>query len=131
MTNSLKAWLAATLLSFVLPGAGCSKGELSRGNDGGGDGPSTASTLNCSAASDCTRSEIDHEIRSSADCVCLLGCPFTIMNVETADRRRAQYQALCTPGKNAQGQPCPVDDCALPAPLACIGQVCVVESIPR
>jgi hypothetical protein len=129
MTNSFKGLMVAALLSFAAGGPGCSKGELSP-DGGGADGPSTASTLVCAAASDCTRSEIDHEIRSRADCICLLGCAAEIMNVETADRRYAQYQQFCTPGKNAQGQPCPVDDCVQPPPLACFEQRCIVEAIP-
>lgn len=130
MRHTLQLLLVLASASLALASAGCSRGQLSGGDAGGNDG-GEPSTLACSAATDCTRSEIDHEIHSAADCVCLLGCPFTIMNVETANRRVAQYQALCTPGKNAQGQPCPVDDCVQPASLACIGGRCAVESLPE
>jgi len=122
MTRSFRSLLAVAAISLALAGGGCGKGELSPGggaNDGGE--PSTAA---CTIDTDCTRTEIDHEIHSSADCICLFGCPWTIVNVETANRRMAQYQALCTPGRNAQGQPCAVDDCALPPALACVSQIC-------
>jgi hypothetical protein len=120
--------LAIVSLALALGGASCSnggKGTLS--GDGGG---ATGSTLACAVAEDCTRTEIDHEILSRADCICLLGCPFHIVNVTTANRRTAQHQALCTPGQNAQGQPCPIDDCALPPPLACTDQMCLLAPAP-
>lgn len=119
MGHVSRSLLLAVLPFLVLAGSGC-KGEPA-GNDAG-------PPLMCSVASDCTRSEIDHEIRSSADCICLVGCPFVIMNVTTANRRMAQYQARCTPGRDAQGQPCPIDDCVLPPPLDCVGELCVSAS---
>jgi len=74
----------------------------------------------CMVDSDCTWGEIDHEILSRADCVCLLGCPHIEQNKATTARRMAQYQALCTPGRDANGNPCPVDDCVVPPPLHCV-----------
>jgi hypothetical protein len=124
MGRVLRPLLVLACFSFVPQSAGCSKGELSPGGDAGNDA-GEPSTLACSVASDCTRTEIDHEIHSSADCICLYGCPWTIVNVATANRRMAEYQALCTPGRNAQGQPCGIDDCALPPPLACVSESCV------
>jgi hypothetical protein len=117
--------LVAVGLAFAVGGASCSKEFAGSDGGGGGSDGATGSTLACTVATDCTRTEIDHEILARADCICLLGCPFNIVNVTTANRRMAQYQMVCTPGQNAQGQPCPIDDCALPPPLACTDQVCV------
>jgi len=112
--RSLLIFVSATL---ALTG-GCSKSTLTPG--GGSDG-GDPSTLACLSTADCTRTEIDHEINSSADCVCLYGCPWTIVNVETANRRMSQYTAHCVPDPLH----CGVDDCALPPPIACISQMCV------
>ena len=78
---TLRALFILSSISFALAGAGC-KGGLGPG--GGNDG-GEPSTLACTTSSDCTRTEIDHEIHSAADCVCLYGCPFAIVNVETAN----------------------------------------------
>src|SRR5262245_12181053 len=103
MRQSFGSLVVMVAASLAFAGSGCSKGELSHG-DAGNDG-GEPSTLACTVATDCTRTEIDHEIISSADCICLLGCPYNIVNLETANRRMAQYNALCTPGRTAQGQP--------------------------
>jgi hypothetical protein len=114
---TLRALFILSSISFALAGAGC-KGGLGPG--GGNDG-GEPSTLACTTSSDCTRTEIDHEIHSAADCVCLYGCPFAIVNVETANRRMAQYQALCALNRLN----CGVDDCVAPAPVICSNeQVC-------
>jgi hypothetical protein len=101
-------------VSFALAGGACNKGSLSS-DGGGGNDSGEPSTLACNATSDCTRTEIDHEITSSADCVCLYGCPFLAVNVETANRRMAQWMLLC---KSNQLN-CGVDDCAVPSPVTC------------
>ena len=109
-------------------GAGAG-GSTDAGRDTGGPdlrppvdaGPPNA----CATASDCTFGEIDHEILSRADCICLFGCPFIAESKTTAARRMAQYQALCTPGRDATGNPCPIDDCALPPTLMCVNGGCV------
>jgi len=126
MGPRFRSLVAAGLIA--LAGVGC-KGGLANGD--AGDEAGAASALACTAATDCTRSEIDHEILSAADCICLLGCPFHIMNKTTANRRMAQYQALCTPGRNAQGQPCPIDDCAQPALLECSQNMCIPAGLLR
>jgi len=82
----------------------------------------------CTVASDCTWGEIDHEILSRADCICLLGCPHLEQNTATAARRMAQYQALCTPGRDANGNPCPVDDCVYLPALGCVGGFCAAPT---
>jgi len=107
-------------VTFAIAGAGCSKSTLTPGGGDGGD----PSTLACLSAADCTRTEIDHEISSSADCICLYGCPWWIVNVETAKRRTAQYTAFCTPNPLN----CGVDDCALPPPVACVSEMCVAAA---
>ncbi len=100
-------------------------GVSSGGSDGG------VAYDACTTATDCAWGEIDHEILSSSDCVCLLGCPSFPLSQATVNRRQMQYDALCTPGKDGMGNPCPVDDCAGPGPIACTGGHCVAESIPN
>ena len=131
MAFSFRSFLTFTLasLSIAIAGSGCG-GSLARADAAANDG-GDPSTLACTAATECTRTEIDHEILTAADCPCLYGCPFTIVNAQTASRRMAEYQARCTPGVDGQGRSCGVDDCIAPAQLACINQVCVVESDPR
>ena len=119
------AWAS---LSLALAVSGC-QGSLARADGAANDGGDPA-TLTCTVATECTRTEIDHEILTAADCPCLYGCAFTIVNVETANRRMAQYTALCTPGRDGKGNSCGIDDCIAPAPLACLDQRCVVESVP-
>ncbi len=79
----------------------------------------------CKAASDCAWGEIDKEILSSSDCMCLLGCPHYALSVETVNRRNAQHTKLCSPHKDGNGRSCPVDDCAPPPKLACVAGRCV------
>jgi len=131
MAFSFRSFLVFTLVSFSigLAVSGCG-GSLAHADAAANDG-GDPSTLACVAATECTRTEIDHEILAVADCPCLYGCPFTIVNVQTANRRAAQYDLRCTPGVDGQGRNCGIDDCIAPAPLACIDQVCVVESVPR
>ena len=78
----------------------------------------------CQTSTDCVWGEIDHEIATRADCVCLYGCPMLVLNRVTVDRRRAQYQRLCTPGRDGMDQPCLVDGCAPPPPLVCRDGAC-------
>jgi hypothetical protein len=80
----------------------------------------------CTVAADCAWGEITHEILSAADCPCLLGCPTLPESKTVVERRKAQYDALCTPGKDGKGALCPVDDCAYPPALACQAGHCVV-----
>jgi hypothetical protein len=86
--------------------------------------PDAAPVGTCSVASDCAWGEIDHEIRTRADCPCTFGCPDLALDRATVARRQAQYAALCTPGVDGQGHGCPVDDCALPGSISCHGGVC-------
>ena len=82
----------------------------------------------CAAPTDCAWGEIDHEISSSSDCVCLFGCPHLPLSKATVDRRTAQYNAVCTPGTDGKGNPCPVDDCAAPPKLDCQAGKCAAAS---
>jgi hypothetical protein len=120
MRHTIQSLLILASASLALADAGCSKSALTPGGGGGNDG-GDPSTLACQSATDCTRTEIDHEISSAADCICLYGCPWWIVNVETANRRMAQYAAHCTPNPLN----CGVDDCAVPPPVACVSQMCV------
>ena len=82
------------------------------------------STTSCTQASDCAWGEIGHEILAAADCICLYGCPYLAMNQTTAQRRRAEYDALCNPRISGNGQPCGIDDCAMPPAIECVDGVC-------
>jgi hypothetical protein len=78
----------------------------------------------CATSSDCGLGEIDHEILSRADCKCLFGCAFLPLSQTTIARRQAQYDALCDPTRDATGNPCPIDDCAVPPVPVCVGGQC-------
>jgi hypothetical protein len=78
----------------------------------------------CSVDSECGVGEIDHEISSRADCLCLYGCPFVVLSKATIARRQSQYNALCVPGKGPTGQSCGIDDCVVPPTPACVAGEC-------
>jgi hypothetical protein len=94
----------------------------------GGAGGAAGGDSSCKVFSDCAWGEIGHEIIKRTDCMCLFGCPGLIQNVTTVARRRAQYTAICDPAVDGQGRPCPIDDCMMPPPLACVGGQCAVAS---
>jgi hypothetical protein len=98
---------------------GSSSGAVDAGTDA-----APIDTTGCALATDCGFGEIDHEIQSASDCVCLFGCPYIPLNKTTIDRRNAQYKTHCTPGKDGNGQPCPVDDCASPPQPVCKAGKC-------
>jgi hypothetical protein len=79
----------------------------------------------CQKAEDCVWGEIDHEILSRTDCICLMGCPGLIQNRQTHDRRQLQYKTTCDPRFDGQGKPCPIDDCIMPPPLSCSQGTCI------
>lgn len=105
-------------------GGGGSGGKASGGAAAGGSAGTAGSDNACQQASDCAWGEISHEILTKADCMCLFGCPYLPQNRDTVERRRAQYNALCTPGRDGQGMPCPIDDCIDMPDLSCLNGIC-------
>jgi hypothetical protein len=114
---------ASTTGSVGGTGGASAGGSTSTSGTGGGAGTMT-STDTCSAAADCTWGEIDKEILKAQDCMCLFGCVYLPQTKTTATRRQMQHTALCTPNKDGMGNPCPVDDCVQPGPIACVNGTC-------
>jgi hypothetical protein len=96
---------------------------------GGAAGTAVTPTDSCMADEDCTWGEIPKEILISTDCLCLFGCDYLPQTKVTAARRMAQYQALCNPHVDGNGEPCAVDDCATPGKVACTGGTCKAAPI--
>ena len=123
--------LALAALVFLACGARVTvdggDGGVSSGGSAGSGGAGAYDA--CVTATDCAWGEIGHEILSSSDCVCLFGCPSIPLSKTTVERRMMQYDALCTPGKDGMGNPCPVDDCAGPGPIACNNGHCGAASM--
>jgi len=99
--------------------AGGAGGADAGGAGTGGTAVDAGSEVACTADSECGWGEIDHEILTPKDCICLFGCPFIPLNVRTVERRLEQHAALCNPQFDGMGQPCPIDDCAMPPPARC------------
>jgi hypothetical protein len=78
----------------------------------------------CDSDADCGWGEIGHEIETRFDCICLFGCPYIPLNTATIQRRLDQHSMLCEPSRDGQGNPCPIDDCIMPAPAMCIDGRC-------
>lgn len=78
----------------------------------------------CTTDADCGLGEIDHEIYSRSDCLCLFGCAFLPLSKKTIERRQSEYDASCDPRLDAHGNPCPIDDCAVPPQPACMAGQC-------
>lgn len=104
-------------------GTGQNQKQIDGSIDDTGTGP-LASPTACSSDSDCALGEINHEIRSKADCVCLYGCPYLALSKDTIARRQSQYNALCDPNIDGNGNPCGVDDCAVPPNPLCVAGEC-------
>jgi hypothetical protein len=125
-TRSLhRAALACAALVLVACGGVTTLPGEDAGVTSGGSSGSGGPYDTCSAPTDCAWGEINHEILSSSDCLCLFGCPSLPLSKTTFDRRNAQYKSLCTPGKDGKGNQCPVDDCAGPPEIACKNGKCV------
>jgi hypothetical protein len=137
MNATTSLYLAAlACASFLLAACGGSVSSGGTGGSGGGTGTGGSAGSGggtgtggaydvCATAADCAWGEIEHEILQASDCVCLYGCPYIPLSKETVDRRNMQYQALCTPGQDGNGNPCGVDDCAVPPPIQCMSGKCV------
>jgi hypothetical protein len=130
----LRAALACAAIVFMACGGNVVVEKHDGGGVAGGGGGSGGTTIigydTCAVATDCGWGEIDHEIVTSSDCICLFGCPFIPLNVDTVNRRTQQYNSLCTPGIDGQGNPCAVDDCAGPGPAACNAGHCGAPAVP-
>jgi hypothetical protein len=81
-------------------------------------------TDTCVSNDDCIWGEIPNEILRASDCICLYGCVYLPQTKVTATRRGDQYKALCNPQTNGKGQPCGIDDCAVPGAIACLDGMC-------
>jgi hypothetical protein len=79
----------------------------------------------CKVDSDCAWGEIKHEILKKSDCVCLYGCPHLPLAASTVSRRAAQHEKLCASRSDGNGDPCGVDDCAMPPQIVCEDGACV------
>jgi hypothetical protein len=110
-------------------GAGSGSGGSAGSTGSTGASGSTSATDTCLTNDDCTWGEISKEILSATDCICLYGCPYLPQTKVTATRRGDQYKALCDPRTNGKGQPCGIDDCALPGPISCINGTCQHEPV--
>ena len=105
------------------------KGATSGGDAGGVDAGADPSDTECETASDCGYGEIEHEIVSKADCVCLYGCPYLPLNQATIERRKTSHAKLCDPRTDGKGQLCGVDDCVPLTAAMCVDHVC--RAAPR
>ena len=139
----LRRWLCVlSLLSLGIacggkmsaPGAGTIGGASAGGSiaAGGaatvGGSAGTGGTIGdysaCNQDSDCAWTEISVEILGPSDCMCLYGCPYVPVNVQTAQRRAQQYSANCDPKHDGKGVLCGIDDCMLPPVLFCLNGRC-------
>lgn len=82
----------------------------------------------CTVDADCGFGEISTEIDDGEDCPCLYGCPFLPLGKVTIERRQSQYEGLCDPHENGNGEACGVDDCAAPPSPACVAGKCTAAA---
>jgi hypothetical protein len=120
--------------------AGCTRSDSSAGgNLDAGIGsqhagqpsiaPPETSTRACDDSSECGFGEIDHEITGSKDCVCLYGCPYSPLNKQTIERRKAGYAEYCDSAHDGQGERCGIDDCVPLTTAVCDQHEC--RATPR
>jgi hypothetical protein len=134
-------------LLWLAPGACGGKSDPGSGTEGSGTGGTTVlqgtgggvgiggtitgiggtigSYTSCAVDADCTWTEITVEILKPADCMCLFGCPYLLVNTTTASRRSNQFTANCTYGRDGKGNPCPIDDCVSPPVPHCSNGTCI------
>lgn len=88
-------------------------------------------TDTCTVDADCTWGEIPKELLNASDCPCLYGCGYLPQTTATQERRGAQYEKLCNPRKDGQGNECGIDDCAPPGNVRCIAGTCRAQNTMR
>jgi hypothetical protein len=127
----LPALLALTFVAAACDGDEPDKGRMSDAGDRSPsvDGGEPAALIGppyneCRVDSDCAWGEIPHEILKKSDCICLYGCPYLALAESTVSRRTAQYEKLCDPREDRNGDPCGIDDCAMPPQVVCQEGVC-------
>lgn len=123
------AAVVLTAIALFACGTSVNTGNGGNGSTGGGSGTGAPYDA-CATDADCAWGEIDHEIITSSDCICLFGCPYIPLSKATVERRQMQYQTLCTPGQDGQGNPCPIDDCAGPPQIQCQAGHCAAVMTP-
>jgi hypothetical protein len=133
---NLRRWLCVLPLLLCGMGACAGKagpGEATGGTSSGGftalggstaTGGSPGSEKSCTQEADCIWTEMGVEILEPADCMCLYGCPYILVNRATADRRAQQYAANCNSTHNGKGEMCGIDDCAMPPGVLCLDGTC-------
>ncbi len=89
-----------------------------------GTGGTVGDYAACNQDSDCAWTEISIEILKPSDCMCLYGCPYVPVNMQTAQRRAQQYSANCDARHDGKGVLCGIDDCMLPPALFCLDGTC-------
>jgi hypothetical protein len=104
-------------------GSGAVGGAAAVGGSAG-TGGTTGDYAACNQDSDCAWTEISIEILKPSDCMCLYGCPYVAVNVQTAQRRAQQYSANCDSRHDGKGALCGIDDCMLPPALFCLNGTC-------
>ena len=82
----------------------------------------------CNTDADCTVTALRKDIASAADCYCTF-CPTTVVNVATAKKRSADYQAHCG-HLTSDPAACPVVRCMQPPRVACQNNTCVAVPSP-
>ncbi len=105
-------------------GAGAAGGGQTAGAAGNGSAGAPVTDA-CTVDADCRWGEISKELVKASDCPCLYGCGYLPQTTATQERRAAQYQKLCNPAHDGQGQSCGIDDCAQPGGLMCAAGSCV------
>lgn len=113
------------VLSFCV--AACSS-ELATSKDAGSTEDASVvapARDSCEVDSDCGWGEINREILTSDDCMCLYGCPYLPLPKATVQRRAEQHEKLCDPRVDGAGEPCGIDDCAAPPAIVCSAGKCM------
>ena len=129
MSSFRTARIVALLVSLTGLTFSCA-GSDATGAGGAGGAAGSPNTDTCSTDDDCTFGEIEHEITKPSECMCLYGCVYLPQTKMTAARRQAQHDRLCKPDFDGDGQPCGIDDCAVPGAVACVAGTCKAKPTP-